>query len=183
LVIWAKEGHLPLTEREAVIRGHVNKQRILVTSRIFKALNSLRKFVPKGEKASYQSTMNVEELLPQLYKYLAEDAETAGLVIEVGILDDWKQIGFYADVDDALNLVASAFEFSEESFEAVASFADEALRMAKSEPYEHEILANIYECYKADFAMKFTAKKRSTLSKEIAGRVMIRSRPTSKDDK
>jgi hypothetical protein len=79
-----------------------------------------------------------------------------------------EQAGFYVDIDDALDVIAPAIEFSEAWFKTRADDADDALQMAKSEPIYHETMAAIYinnRFYKTTWAV--SSKKRSKLVKKI----------------
>jgi len=160
LVTWIKEGHLLSTEREAA--RHIDKQRIFVTSRIFKAIKSVYKAykVDRGAAKGDHQARSWEEHLPKLAEAIETHVTVLRKTIEEGLLDHWKQAGFYVDIDDALNVVAPAIEFSEPWFDMFATDADEALQMAKSEPDDHEIMAILYKTYKAD-SVTLTPKERS----------------------
>jgi AbiV family abortive infection protein len=159
LVTWIKEGHLPSTEREAA--RHIDKQRIFVTSRIFKAIKSVYKVykVDRGTAKGDHQARSWEKHLPTLTEAIETHVTVLRKTIEEGLLDHWKQAGFYVDIDDALNVVAPAIEFSEPWFDMFAADADEALQMAKSEPDAHELMAILYKAYKADSVI-LTPKER-----------------------
>jgi AbiV family abortive infection protein len=157
LVIWTKEGHIPLSEWEAVTRGHIDKQRILVTYNMLRTAKSMVETI--GEDGSYELAITFEP-----YPIVQREA------IEHGLLDWSKQAGFYTDIDSALNVTDPVIEFSEEDFEMFASLADQALQMAKSKPDHHEIMAALYKAYKADWAMP--TKERSKDIDTIVARLL-----------
>jgi hypothetical protein len=149
------------------LRGILDKQRIFVTFRIFKAVKSVYK-VSRGSARGDPQDRSWEKRLPKLAEALEAHVAVPSETIERGLLDYWKQTGFYVDVDEALNVSAPAIEFSEAWFEMFADDAHEALQMAKSEPDDHEIMAILYKTHKADSARNLTPKERSKAISEFA---------------
>ncbi len=159
VVLWMK-GHLPSDEPNELRTGHINKQRIFGTYRTLKAIKTVGTVVPKSEvppENHEKIEMNDTAFIESLSRALQEHAFLPKAKAELGLLDHFKQAGFYVDIDDKLNVVAPAVGYTEEWFKMVADDADEALQMVRSNYYDHKIMAVLY---KADTTMRLSGKER-----------------------
>jgi len=147
LVLWIKAGHLATSEATELKLGHINKQRIFGTYRTLKAINAVGKVVPKAELslAAYgrcsTSTLGFKR---ELSKALRKHAFVPNAQAELGLLDHFKQAGFYVDIDEKLEVVSPAVEYNEDWFNMVADDAKESLEMVRSDANEHKIMAVLY---------------------------------------
>ncbi len=101
-------------------------------------------------------------------------------MVEIGLLDHFKQDGFYTDLDENLEAVSPTVPDDEQWFKFVADYAREALEMARADPVTHELTGIIYDAYRP---LMMSAKQRRASIKLFVEHVQrfCNARPHCKD--
>jgi len=140
LALWTKDGHLP-SSAASLKRGHINKQRIFGTYRKLKAINSVGKVVEKRDAGDYA---HEPSLVKDFARTLDEHARLPVAKADFGLLDHFKQAGFYVDLNERLEVVQPGVVFDQDWFDMVEEDTTECLEMVRSSATDHKIMAVLY---------------------------------------
>src|SRR5690242_2637151 len=98
LVYWQKAGFI--TDAAEQLRLHTDKQRIFIAYRTIAAINKVGKLVRIENPADADDHVPVKGLEEAYREQAGQDIVSTA----AGINDYFKEHGFYADIDDALNV-------------------------------------------------------------------------------
>jgi AbiV family abortive infection protein len=140
LVRWKKEGHIKRSIDREIRSGHIDKHLIFGAYRMVLAVLSVGKIVKRGE----DDTPTDHAFVEIITKALHDKAMIPRGTVETGLLDHFKQDGFYIDLDVNLEAVAPSVPYDAEWFNMIAEYSREALEMARADSFTHQITAIIY---------------------------------------
>ena len=154
VIRWKAEGRIKRDITREVRRSHLDKHQIFGAYRMVKAVLTVGKIV---KKKSNEERHDDPAFTDRIQKALDENARVPKGVVEIGLLDHFKQDGFYTDLDENLEAVSPTVPYDEQWFKFVADYAREALEMARADPVTHEVTGIIYDAYRP---LMMSAKQR-----------------------
>lgn len=157
LVYWKSAGHITRDITEELRGGHIDKQLIFATYRATMALFSAGKVFHAAPPTNMHAPWEDPAYKEALAVALREEAVIPHMTASIGLLDHFKQAGFYVDLDDCMNVVAPGLAFNSDWYDMVACDAREALKMAQADPFTHHLMAILYN---SGWAKKMPAKER-----------------------
>jgi AbiV family abortive infection protein len=157
LVCWKSAGHITRDISEELRSGHIDKQLIFATYRATMAIFSAGKVFRTVPPTNVHAPWEEPAFKRAFARALREEALIPQMTAAIGLLDHFKQAGFYVDLDDSMNIVAPGVAFNSEWYEMVASDAREALKMARVDSFTHQLMAIIYN---SGWSKKMSVKER-----------------------
>jgi AbiV family abortive infection protein len=145
IIRWRVAGYIRRDIGREIRGGHIDKHLIFGAYRIAKAVFSVGTLVRVEQSTPQQrSAAKDPEFRAKLSEALDKYARVEKFSAELGLWDHFKQEGFYADLDDNLEIKPPSLPHNSDWFNMISEYASEAIDMATAEPFLHEIVAIIY---------------------------------------